>query len=117
MLISSISLGVLTRNKDFKTPLGLWITMLPRYLLLPLSFIVKQVLKFMKCFTHCRLTCGILADLVMYGSAQQFLLYTKSSIFLNLHRSLRLHAVATGQFVRILIKVSKNRIIVLLFTI
>ena len=41
-LISSVSLGVLTRNKDIGTPRALGITMLPRLLVLILYFIVKQ---------------------------------------------------------------------------
>ena len=44
-LIYSVSLEALTRNRDFRTPLDLGITMLPSYLPLPPSFTVKQVLK------------------------------------------------------------------------
>ena len=44
-VISSVSLGILTRNKDFGTPLALGSVMLPRFLPLAPSFTVKQALK------------------------------------------------------------------------
>ena len=60
MLISSVSLRVLTRNKAFGTALAFGITMLPRLLVLSLSFIAKKALenlriffRFRKYSTHC----------------------------------------------------------------
>ena len=45
MLLSSVPLGALTRYKDFLTPPAWRIMMVPRYLPLPPSFTVKQVIK------------------------------------------------------------------------